>query len=401
MKFNYQARNKIGQIQIGQVEASSSDAALEVLSRSELYVTLLEGAEKKPVYAKRISFFEKVSLKDVMLFSRQLAIMFKSQVSLLEALRTLAQQTKNPSFKEKILDIGEEVEAGTPLSQALSLHPAAFSSFYIAMVKSGEASGTLSKSLEYLANHLQREYELTSRIRGALVYPAFVVFVALLVLFLMMFFVIPSMTKVLEGAGGELPFLTKVVLSLTDFLRSKWWLLLLVCAAASTFFVRFTRTVEGRRFLNSAFLGLPVLGPVLSMLYLSRFAENLSTLVAGGIPIVQALDITGTVVGNTVYQRIVHEARDEARTGKNISEVLQKHPKEFPPLFSQMVFVGEKSGTLDTSLLNIVEFYQKEVARTVDSFLSLIEPILIVVLGLMVGGLMASVLLPLYQISTL
>jgi type IV pilus assembly protein PilC len=399
MKFNYQARDVKGQTQIGQVEASSQDAALEVLSRSGFYVTLLEEAAKKPVYAKRVSFFEKVSVKEVMLFSRQLAIMFKSQVSLLEALRTLALQTKNQSFKEKILDMAEEVEAGTPLSQALSSHAAVFSPFYISMVKSGEASGTLSKSLEYLASHLQREYELTSRVRGALVYPAFVVAVAFLVLFLMMFFVIPNMTKVLEGLGQELPFLTKVVLSLTDFLRSKWWLLLLALGSAATFLVRYTKTLEGKRFLNSAFLSLPLLGPVLSMVYLARFAENLSTLVAGGIPIVQALDITGNVLGNDVYRTIIHEARDEVKNGKNISEVLQRHTKEFPPIFTQMVFVGEKSGTLDTSLLNIVEFYQKEVARTVDSFLSLIEPLLIVVLGLMVGGLMAAVLLPLYQIS--
>ncbi|TSD04089.1 MAG: hypothetical protein Greene071421_455 [Parcubacteria group bacterium Greene0714_21] len=383
------------------MEASSQDAALEVLSRSSLYVTLLEEAAKKPVYAKRISFFEKVSVKDVMLFSRQLAIMFKSQVSLLEALRTLAVQTKNQSFKEKIFDMAEQVEAGTPLSQALALHSAIFSPFYIAMAKSGEASGTLAKSLEYLADHLSREYELTSRVRGALVYPAFVVAVAFLVLFLMMFFVIPNMTKVLEGLGQQLPLLTRIVISTADFLRSKWWLLLLLLALSGTFLFRYVRTPEGKRFLNSAFLSFPLLGPLLSMVYLARFAENLSTLVAGGIPIVQALDITGSVVGNTVYRKIISEARDEVKKGRNISEVLQRHPKEFPPLFTQMVLVGEKSGTLDTSLLNIVEFYQKEVARTVDSFLSLIEPMLIVVLGLMIGGLMASVLLPLYQISAL
>ena len=269
------------------------------------------------------------------------------------------------------------------------------------MAKSGEASGTLAKSLEYLAEHLQREYELTSRVKGALVYPAFVVFVAFLVLFLMMFFVIPNMTKVLQDLGQQLPLLTRIVISMADFLRSKWWLFLLFLALGGVFSFRYVKTKEGKRFLNSAFLKFPALGPVFSMVYLARFAENLSTLVGGGIPIVQALDITGNVVGNTVYQRIVHEARDEVKKGKNISEVLQKYPTEFPPIFTQMVLVGEKSGTLDTSLLNIVGFYQKEVARTVDSFLSLIEPLLIVVLGLMVGGLMAAVLLPLYQISAL
>lgn len=401
MTFNYQARDQKGQTQIGQVEASSPDAALEVLSKSGLYITLLEEAAKKPAYAKHISFFEKVSVKDVMLFSRQLAIMFKSQVSLLEALRTLALQTKNQSFKEKILGMAEEVEAGTPLSQALSAHPGVFSPFYIALTKSGEASGTLAKSLEYLSEHLRREYELTSRVKSALVYPAFVVFIAFLVLFLMMFFVIPNMTKVLQDLGQQLPLLTRIVISMTDFLRSKWWLLLLFCTGGGVFLFRYVKTPEGKRFLNSAFLKLPALGPVLSMVYLARFAENLSTLAGGGIPIVQALDITGNVVGNDVYRKIVHEARDEVKKGQNISAVLQKYPTEFPPLFVQMVLVGEKSGTLDTSLLNIVEFYQKEVARTVDSFLSLIEPLLIVVLGLMVGGLMASVLLPLYQISTL
>lgn len=401
MQFNYQARDQKGQTQMGQVQASSPDAALEVLSKSGLYVTLLEEAAKKPVYAKRISFFEKVSVKDVMLFSRQLAIMFKSQVSLLEALRTLALQTKNQSFKEKILGMAEEVEAGTPLSQALSLHPGVFSPFYISMAKSGEASGTLAKSLEYLAEHLQREYELTSRVKGALVYPAFVVATAFLVLFLMMFFVIPNMIKVLQDLGQQLPLLTRMVISATDFLRSKWWLLLLLLTGSGVFLFRYVKTPEGKRFLNSALLKLPALGSVLSMVYIARFAENLSTLIGGGIPIVQALEITGNIVGNDVYQKIIFESGDEVRKGRNISEVLQKYPIQFPPIFTQMVQVGEKSGTLDTSLLNIVEFYQKEVARTVDSFLSLIEPLLIVVLGLIVGGLMASVLLPLYQISAL
>ena len=216
-----------------------------------------------------------------------------------------------------------------------------------------------------------------------------------------MFFVIPNLTKVLEQTGQELPGITKFVLGLATLFRGFWWVFLLLTGGALVFFFRWRKTPEGARLLDRFYLRVPLLNSFLRMIYLSRFAENLSTLISGGLPIVQSLDITERIVGNSVYAEIIGEAKTEVQKGNKISTVLQKYPAEFPPVFTQMVFVGEKSGSLDKTLSNVVSFYQKEVERTVEAFLSIIEPALIVFLGLIVGGLLASVLLPLYQLGSL
>ncbi|MCH7828677.1 type II secretion system F family protein [Patescibacteria group bacterium] len=401
MKFNYQGKDNKGKTQSGVIEASSREAALSLLAAHNLFVTFLEAAEARPLFERNIRFFERVSMRDIMMFSRQLSVMFVSRVPLVEALQTLASQTKSRTFKEKIFRLSEEVKGGTLFSKALSKYPDIFSPFYVNMVKSGEASGTLSSVLEYLADHMEREYHLVSKIRSALVYPAFIVFLSFTVLALLMFFVIPNLTKVLEQTGQELPAVTQFVLTLATLFRAFWWVFLLLTGGAVFFFLRWKSTPEGTRLLSRFYLKVPLLNSFLRMIYLSRFAENLSTLISGGLPIVQALDITGRIVGSSVYTEIIEEAKSEVQKGNQISTVLQKYPAEFPPVFTQMVFVGEKSGSLDKTLSNIVSFYQKEVDRTVEAFLSIIEPALIVFLGLIVGGLLASVLLPLYQLGSL
>jgi len=401
MKFDYQARDQKGKTQSGVIEASSREAALKILAGHNLFITFLETTEGRYFFEKNITFFDRVSARDIMMFSRQLSVMFVSRVPLVESLQTLASQTKGKAFKEKIYSLSEDVEGGTSFSQALGKHPDLFSVFYINMVKSGEASGTLSDVLEYLADHMEREYYLTSKIRSALVYPAFIVFLATGVLTLLMFSAIPNLTKVLEETGQELPAITQFVLGLSHLVRSFWWIIIIILGGGGFLFFRWQKTSQGIRFMSRLYLKIPLLNSFLRMIYLSRFAENLSTLISGGLPIVQALNITGRIVGSVVYAEIIEEAKKEVQNGNQISTVLQKYPAEFPPVFTQMVFVGEKSGTLDKILTNIVTFYQKEVDRTVEVFLSVIEPALIVFLGLIVGGLLAAVMLPLYQLGSL
>ena len=383
MKFNYQARNQTGETQVGVIEASSKDAALQLLSQHGLTVTILEESGDKPFYSKSISFFERVKAKDVMMFSRHLAILFKSQVTLLEALRTLALQTRNRMFAEKIMRISEDVEGGTSLSQALSRNPDVFSSYYVSMVRSGESAGSLSEVLESLADHLEREYNLQNKIKSALTYPAFIVGTGVVVLTLMMAFVVPNLTR------------------LAGFLNTWWWLVFLLLALGVFFLLRYIKTPQGKHNVDLFVLKVPALNSFLRMMYLSRFAENLSTLIAGGLPIVEAIEITQEIVGNDYYKSILGEAKEAVRKGERISDVLGRYPLEFPPVFTQMVLVGEQSGSLDTTLLNVVQFYQRELANTVESFLSILEPLLIVILGLLVGGLMAAILLPLYQLVTI
>lgn len=400
MKFNYQARDKRGEMQTGTVEASSSEAAIALLQKNRLFVTFLEAAEAKPFYARKIKLFERISKKDIVNFSRQLALMFKSKIPLLQALQSIAGQTKNPGFREKILAIAQEVEGGTRLSQALAIHPKLFSTFYISMVKSGEASGTLSESLTYLADHLEREYHLQSKIQGAMIYPILILVVVIGVLVMMMYFVIPSMTKVLSEMDQELPAITKAVIALSNAMRTWGWLALLVLVGLLVGLSRYIKTSAGKKIKDRFLLRLPVLSSFLKMIYISRFSENLATLVAGGLPISQSLEITGEVVGNDVYHTIITQLKEEVSKGENISKVLEQYPQYFPPILIQMVAVGEKTGTLDTSLMNVVEFYRKEVERSIDNLLSILEPVMVIFLGGLVAGLMGSILLPLYKMTS-
>jgi len=400
MKFNYQTRTKKGEIRSGQVEASSREAAASFLQKHGLYVTFLEEAIPS-IYARRIKFFEKISQKDLVLFSRQLAIMFKSKVPLVESLRVLSQQTDNPDFKEKIMKISEEVEGGTALSNALENFPEVFSSFYIAMVKSGEVSGKLSEVLNYLADHLEREYHLTAKTKGALLYPSLIVFVVILVLLLMIFFVIPHLADALTTEKEALPWITMFVINSSAFVRDWGWALFIILVLFVAGFLKYYRTDRGQRFFDREFVKFPLLGPFFKMINVARFAENLSTLISGGLPIAQALETVGDIISNTAYKEVIFKMRDEVRKGVPISAVLSRNPDLFPPVFIQMVLVGEKTGTLDSTLMNIVDFYQKEIDRMIDNALSILEPVLVLVLGLVVAGLMLSILMPLYKMIAL
>lgn len=399
MKFTYQARSKDGQIQAGKVEASSREAALILLQKGNLFVTSLEQIEQKPFYARNIKLFSGTSKKDIVNFSRQLSLMFKSKIPLVQSLRAIVEQTKKGDLRERILEVSHEVEGGTPFSQALSAHPKLFSAFYISMIKAGEASGTLSESLNYLADHLEREYHMTSKIQGAMIYPIMILFVVVGVLGMMMFFVIPSMTKVLTETGQELPAVTKAVIALSSFLRTWWWLMFLVLGGGLTLFFRYIRTIRGKQIKDKVLLRVPFVGQFLKMTYVSRFAENLSTLITGGLPISQALDIVGEVIGNDIYRNIVMEVKEEVGRGEKISKTLTRYLDEFPPILTQMVAVGEKTGTLDQSLMNVVGFYREELNRGIDNLLGIMEPLMVVFLGGVVGGIMAAILLPLYKMT--
>ena len=401
MKFNYQARDKKGTVQSGIIEASSRETAAVLLQKHGLYVTILEQIDRVSFYSKHIKIFEGISLKDIVLFSRQLAIMFKSKVPLVESLLALSKETKNPELKEKILDLSGQVEAGASFSKALSRYPKTFSPFYISMVKSGEIAGSLSESLSYLSDHLEREYHLTSKVKGAMLYPFLVFFVVLLVLGLMVFFVVPNLANVLEETNQPLPIMTKIVIGTSAFLRTWLWLFGLGIVVFISVGFRYYRTKHGKKFFNKIFLKMPLIGPFLKMLYLSRFAENLSTLISGGLPIAEALNTTAEIIDNSSYKEAILKTRDEVRKGKSISSILSNYPEIFPPVFTRMALVGEKTGTLDISLMNIVEFYKKEIERTIDNFLSVLEPLMIIILGIIVAGVVLSVLTPLYQMMSL
>jgi type IV pilus assembly protein PilC len=396
VKFNYQARTKIGEVPAGVVEANSKEAAAVLLRAKGLFVTALEETAA-PFYTKRIRLFERITKKEVVALSRQLAIMFKAEIPLVEILQTLAKQTENRALREKIVSMTEKVEGGSSLSKTFALYPEIFNPFYINMVKAGEASGKLSGVFTYLADHLEKDYDFNSKIRMALIYPAFLASVFLLIGGLMVFFVVPQLTDVLKETGKEMPVITRVLIAAADFLR-KWGILVIGIAAVMIgAVVYYSRTKEGKIFFDKNFLKLPVVGSFLKKIYLSRFALNLSTLISGGLPIVHAIEISGEIVGSNVYKKIILETSDGVKRGEAISSLLERYPGYITPLFIQMVVVGEKTGRLDASLLNIIDFYQKDIDKSLDGFMRLLEPILIVFFGVVVGGLMIAIIMPLYQ----
>ncbi len=396
MKFDYQARSEDGQIQSGVVEARTKEDAIAVLQKNKLYVSFIE-EEKPAVYSKEIKIFERVNKKDLVLFSRQLSVMFKSGVPIVESLKSIAEQTGKNKLKEQIEKIAEKVESGNTLSQSLSSHPKTFSPFYIGMVKSGEISGKLSEALEYLADHLERDYNFNNKIIGAMIYPGFVLFVFVSIIFFMLTFVIPGLGEIFEGM--DLPLMTRIVLGASDFVARWWWVPVLLLVFLAIFGTRFFRTDKGRKILDKIILGTPLIGDFSKKVSLVRVAENLSTLISGGLPIVQAIEVTADVIGSNTYREIMLKTRDRVRRGELISSTLLKHPKYFPSLFVQMIMVGEKTGKIDSSLGNVVNFYQGDIDRALDGLIKLIEPVMIILLGGVVGFFVISILMPIYQIS--
>jgi type IV pilus assembly protein PilC len=397
MKFNYQARTREGALKIGQVEASSHEAALEVLQRAGLYVTFLEEEKKKSFWEKEVKIFQKIGRQDLVLFTRQLAILLFSQTPPVEALHTLASQIEKEDFKEKILKIASEIESGKSFSAALAAFPKIFSNFYISVVKSGELSGNLPGAFNTLADYLERESEIVGKAKSALLYPSIILVTMIIMLTLMLFFVFPELEKVFAESGRELPALTSAVLKAAAFLRQFGWVIVLGVFAFLFFGGRYLQTSEGKIVFDRFLLKLPIVRTILRKIYLSRFSHNLGTLITSGLPIALALEISGQVVGNSVYWNIVLRARDAVRRGESISATLKRYPKEFPPIFSQMVFVGERTGRLDETLVRISNFYKKEVDLALDRLVSTLEPILIVFLGLVVVLVVLTVLLPIYQ----
>ncbi len=400
MQFNYQAKTQAGEIQAGTIEAGSKESAIDTLQGHNLVVIFLEETAKKPFFSKSIKIFQKIKVKELTLFYRQLAVLFEAEVSPIDSLRILAEQIKNPVFKETLFNVENDVKSGEMLSSAMAKHPKIFSTFYVNVVKAGEATGTLQDVLKYLADHAEKEYNLNSKIKGAFTYPITIFSLFIIVGTLMMIFIIPQMIAMLKELGGELPFTTKVLLSISNFLRSFFWLIAIIIIGAVVACRKAYKNPKGNLFFDSLKLKVPIFKELFKKIYLARFAENLKTLLKGGISILKALDITATVVGNKIYENIILEAKERVRVGETMSSSFKNHPKEIAPMVTQMIGVGEKTAQMDNILEKVASFYQEDVDRIVGNMTQLIEPIMILFLGGGVGFLVASILMPLYSVTS-
>ena len=399
MNFNYKAVTATGEKKEGAIDAPTKDLAIAALQRRGLIiVSVADDQGSKSIFKRAI--FEHVPMKDVVILSRQISTLFDAQVSALKAFSLMAGNAENPLLKRKLVAVTDDIQAGTSISGALAKHPDIFSDFYVNMVKAGEESGKLNEVFAYLSDYLDRNYELTSKTRNALIYPAFVIVTFFVVMILMFVLVIPQLSVIIETSGGAIPVYTRVVIDISNFFVSYGIFVLIFFVIAGFYLYYLARSDRGKAYLDSVKLSIPVVGKLYTTLYLSRIADNMATMLSSGISIIRSIEITGKIVGSQVYQAILVEAGEAVKAGSSFSEALEKHPGPMPGIMVQMVRVGEETGGLGNILKTLAAFYKREVDDAVDTLVSLIEPIMIVVLGVGVGVLLASILVPIYNIAS-
>ncbi len=399
MTFTYQAVTGTGEKKEGAIDAASKDLAIAALQRRGLIVVgIKEEGEKKGFLQTEL--FARVPQKDIVILSRQIATLFGAQVSALKAFTLLSTNAENPLLARKLRAVTDDIQAGMPISGALAKQGDVFSDFYVNMVKAGEESGKLNEVFNYLAEYLDRQYALTSKTKNALIYPAFVIGVFIIVMVLMFVMVIPKLSEIIQSSGQEIPIYTRIVIGISQFFVDYGFIVLIAVLAGAGYLWYLSRTEKGQAYLDNVQLSIPVVGKLYTKLYLSRTSDNLATMLSSGISIVRSIEITGKIVGSRVYGAVLAEASEDVKAGSSLSDSLGKHQERIPPIMVQMIKVGEETGGLSNILKTLAQFYKREVDDAVDTLVGLIEPIMIVVLGLGVGVLLTSILVPIYNIAS-
>jgi len=397
MLFTYKATDASGRAVNGSIEAMNIEVAITALQRRSFIISAITPARSASIFRRDLSFWRRIKGGDVVILSRQISTLFEAQVSAMRIFRLLASETDHPMLKEALISISDDLQGGSSISQAMEKHPEAFSNFYVNMVRSGEEAGKLDEIFGFLADYLERTFEVTSKVRSALVYPIFVIITFIGVMVLMLTTVIPSISSILTESGREIPIYTKIVLGMSYFFTAYGWFLLVFLIIAGLVVWRFSKTRNGRYTLSELKIRLPYIGNLYRKFYLSRIADNMHTQLSAAIPIVRVLEITGDVVDNAVFEKALALAAEEVKGGSSIADALSKSPV-IPGIMIQMIKVGEESGEIGNILNTLARFYRREVTNAVDTLVSLIEPALIVMLGLGVGFLLASVLIPIYDL---
>ena len=398
MLFKYKAVDEKGINKEGEIDAGSRDMAISALQRRSLVVISIVDEEKKKSLFE-MSFFEKVAMKDIVILSRQISTLFEAQVSALKIFTMLSANAENKLLGKKLIQISDDLQSGLSISASLAKHPDVFSEFYINMVKSGEETGKLTQTFAHLADYLDRQYSLTSKTKNALIYPAFVIVTFFVVMGLMFVVVIPKISSIILATGQDIPMYTKIVIALSDFFVHYGFIVLIAVVLFGIWVWRLSATDRGQIYLDRVKLTVPAVGNLFRKLYLSRIADNMETMLTSGIPIIRSLDLTAEVVGSRIYKDIIKKVVEDVKAGSSLSSAFEKYPEQLPGILVQMVKVGEETGSLGTILKTLGDFYKREVDDAIDTLVGMIEPIMIVVLGLGVGILLVSVLMPIYNMT--
>lgn len=400
MKFVFKAKNSFGKYESGEINAPTREAAINLLQKENLFpVSLKEEAADRSDFVKTLfKYYDQVSEKELVVFFSQLAILVEGRVPIVVALTAIKEQSTNVYFGRVIQEMIEDIEDGMSFSGAMEKQTDVFSNLAINVIRAGETSGDLKKSIEYIAENIERNYNLSSRVKSALIYPAIVMIVFFIIGFLVISFIVPKLTMIIKDLNADVPWYTQVLITSGDFMSRYWWAVALAMMGFVAGILYYVKTEDGQKEWDQMKLKLPIFGAVFRSVYIARFAQNLAALLSSGIPIIRALIIVSEVVNNVVYKEILVKAAEEVKRGGAMSDVFRK-TYLMPPMVTQMVKIGEDSGQIDTVLGHVAKFYDQETETTTKNLSTLIEPLLMIVIGLAVGFMAFSVLMPIYNIA--
>lgn len=395
--FEYSAKDKNGHTLSGIIEADSEVEVAEILHKKDLIVLSVElSKQRKTVHLKD----KKIKLDDLVIFSRQLATMIDAGIALVQALSILSEQIENPSFRSVIMSVKQDIEAGVSFCDALAKHPAIFSELFINMTRAGEVSGMLDQVLDRLASYLEKTASLNRKIRSSLIYPAVVISMAVLITAVLLIKVVPTFKGIFEMLGGQLPLPTQILIGVSDIFRKYFLIVVGVFIFTSFLFKKYISTENGRFNFDTFKLRVPVLGALFRKVAIAKFSRTFSTLVKSGVSALNSLEIVAKTSGNKVVEKVIFTTRDSVRDGEPISKPLSKSAV-FPPMVCRMIAVGEQTGQLEKMLTKIADFYDEQVDAAVSGLTSMIEPLVIAFLGIIIGGIVISLFLPIFKITQL
>lgn len=392
--FIWKGRTEEGALVTGETEAESEGELLLSLRKSGIIPRYVKEKQEKKFFS-----LGKVSQKDILFFTRQFATLFASGVPVVQAFDALIGQIKNKNFKKILIQMRNDIEKGSSLADSMRRHPRVFSSLFVNMVRAGEEGGMLDKVLQRMADYFEKMIKLKRKIIGAMIYPSLVIAVAILVVAIIMIFVIPTFAKLFAEMGLDLPLPTRITIAMSNFMAKSGIFIFLGIIIFFVFVKFFRRSENGRKITDSIFLRIPVLGTILLKASLSRFSRTLGTLLGSGVPILNSMEISARASGNKVMEDVVIDMKEDITAGKSLTEVLKSKPEIFPPIFVQMVNVGESTGATDEMLNKVADFYDEEVDNTVANLMSMLEPALIVFLGVTIGFIVVSLYLPIFKLG--
>lgn len=395
--YKYVAVNYRGKRVNGLMNAANQRAAAERLD--EVGLKAISFKDKTgSLELKILTIFNPVRIKDLVVFSRQFSVMISANLSLVQSLRIAAEQTASVSLKMIVSEIAYEVDNGSTLSAAMIKRPKIFTPFYSNVIKSGETSGHLDEVLNYLADEMEKDFDMTAKIKGAMIYPLFVLGGLGVVGIMMMIFVVPKLMDVMSETGGALPFSTRIVMGISNFLVNFWWIVAILAVGIFIFARMLLSTPGGRKMVDFFKLKLPVFGNLFQLIYIVRFTRSMNTLIVGGVSISKSLEVASDVVGNLVFKDLIQKSQKAVEEGSSLSKVFMES-SVIPKMVPQMIVVGEKTGKLDVVLSKITDFYSREISNILANLVSLMEPSIMVVMGVAVGVMVAAVIMPMYNLA--